>query len=34
MVLKKIKLVKEGTIFKIDVEKAYDHVGWGILDMH
>lgn len=23
---------KEGVIFKIDMEKAYDHVEWGFVD--
>lgn len=23
---------KEGIIFKIDLEKAYDHVDWGFID--
>ena len=23
---------KEGVIFKIDLEKAYDHVDWGFVD--
>ena len=28
----KRRLGKEGVIFKIDFEKAYDHVNWDFLD--
>ena len=30
--VKSFKYKKEGVVFRIDFENAYDHVDWGFLD--